>query len=117
MMRASSGRPGETRSFPEREAESILAPRIKGASVEKSPERPVLTVAQVYALADAVGPRYRALILLACFAACAGENWPSSSGATSTPHTGPCVWHASFVKCQGSSHSSPRPSPTLASGL
>ena len=41
--------------------------RIKGASVEKSPERPVLTIGQVYALADAIGPRYRALILLACF--------------------------------------------------
>jgi integrase len=27
----------------------------------------VLTVAEVYALADAVGPRYRALVLLACF--------------------------------------------------
>src|SRR6202044_3002661 len=32
-----------------------------------SPERPVLSVAQVYALADAVGSRYRALILLAAF--------------------------------------------------
>jgi integrase len=41
--------------------------RLKGASAEKSPERPVLTVAEVYALADAVGPRYRALVLLACF--------------------------------------------------
>lgn len=35
--------------------------RIKGA------ERPILSVAQVYALADAVGLRYRALILLAAF--------------------------------------------------
>ena len=42
--------------------------RIKGAGIEHWPERPVLTVAQVYALADAVGPRYRALILLATFA-------------------------------------------------
>ena len=41
--------------------------RLKGASAEKSPERPVLSVAQVYALAEAVGPRYRALVLLACF--------------------------------------------------
>ena len=41
--------------------------RIKGAGREHSPERPVLTVAQVYALADAVGLRYRALILLAAF--------------------------------------------------
>jgi integrase len=41
--------------------------RIKGAGSEDSPERPVLSVSQVYALADAVGPRYRALILLAAF--------------------------------------------------
>jgi integrase len=41
--------------------------RIKGADREDSPERPVLSVEQVYALADAVGLRYRALILLAAF--------------------------------------------------
>jgi integrase len=41
--------------------------RIKGAGNEHSPERPVLTVTQVYALADAVGLRYRTLILLAAF--------------------------------------------------
>src|SRR6202034_2866493 len=41
--------------------------RVKGADREDSPERPVLSVAQVYALADAVGLRYRALILLAAF--------------------------------------------------
>jgi integrase len=41
--------------------------RIKGADRENSPERPVLTVGQVYALADAVGLRYRPLILLAAF--------------------------------------------------
>jgi integrase len=38
-----------------------------GPSDEHSPERPVLSVTQVYALADAVGVRYRALILLAAF--------------------------------------------------
>jgi Phage integrase, N-terminal SAM-like domain len=36
--------------------------RIKGAGQEKSPERPVLTVPQVYALADAADERYRALV-------------------------------------------------------
>jgi integrase len=41
--------------------------RIKGAGQELSPERPVLTVAQVYAVADAVDQRYRALVLLAVF--------------------------------------------------
>jgi len=42
--------------------------RIKGAGDEHSPERPVLTVAQVYVLADSAGNRYRALVLLATFA-------------------------------------------------
>jgi integrase len=41
--------------------------RIKGAGQEKSPERPVLTVSQVYALADTIDERYRALLLLAVF--------------------------------------------------
>lgn len=41
--------------------------RIKGAGQEKSPERPVLTFPQVYALADAVPDRYRALVLLTVF--------------------------------------------------
>jgi integrase len=42
--------------------------RIDGAGQEHSPERPVLTVAQVFALADAfTDRRYRLLILLAVF--------------------------------------------------
>ena len=41
--------------------------RVKGAGTEQSPERPLLTIGQVYTLADATGPRYRAMILLACF--------------------------------------------------
>jgi integrase len=41
--------------------------RVKGASQEASPERPVLTIAQVYQLASAVDQRYRMLILLAAF--------------------------------------------------
>jgi len=42
--------------------------RIRGAAADKSLERPVLTVRHVYALADAIEPHYRALILLAVFA-------------------------------------------------
>jgi integrase len=41
--------------------------RIKGAGQERSPERPVLTVPEVYALADAISARYHALVLLAVF--------------------------------------------------
>jgi integrase len=41
--------------------------QIKGADKESSPERPVLSVPEVYQLADAIAPRYRALVLLATF--------------------------------------------------
>jgi integrase len=41
--------------------------RIRGAGQDKSPERPVLSVPQVFALADTISQRYRALILLAVF--------------------------------------------------
>jgi integrase len=42
--------------------------RIKGAGEEKSPERPVLTLSQVFVLADAFADRrYRLLVLLAVF--------------------------------------------------
>jgi integrase len=40
---------------------------IRGAGVERSPERPTASVAQVYELADAIEPRYRLMILLATF--------------------------------------------------
>ncbi len=40
---------------------------IKGAGAERTAERPVATVEQVWALADATPPRYRCLILLAGF--------------------------------------------------
>jgi integrase len=41
--------------------------RIKGASNDHSPERPVLEIDQVFVAADAVPERYRALVLLATF--------------------------------------------------
>lgn len=41
--------------------------RLKGAGQERSPERPLLTLREIFALADAIGPRYRALVLLAAF--------------------------------------------------
>lgn len=40
---------------------------IKGAGVERAPERPVVTIAQVYELADAIEPRFRVMVLLAAF--------------------------------------------------
>ena len=41
--------------------------RIKGAGVELTPERPVVGLAEVLALAAAMPPRYRVLVLLAVF--------------------------------------------------
>ena len=72
--------------------------RIKGAGQEKSAERPTLTIAQVYALADAVGQRYRALILLAMFLACAGASWPRCVGAMSTWRRAPSGWSGSSAR-------------------
>ncbi len=51
--------------------EDELIPRnpcvVKGASTERTPERPVATIEQVYAIADAIGPSTRALVLSATF--------------------------------------------------
>ncbi|MFJ8271688.1 tyrosine-type recombinase/integrase [Streptomyces sp. NPDC094154] len=41
--------------------------QIKGASTVHTPERPTATVQEVYDLADAIQPRYRALVLMAGF--------------------------------------------------
>jgi integrase len=41
--------------------------QVKGAGAERSPERPIATVAEVHALADAIAPRFRAAVLLAAF--------------------------------------------------
>ena len=40
---------------------------LKGAGVERSPERPVATPSQVWALAEAIEPRFRAVVLVAAF--------------------------------------------------
>ncbi|MGH9178462.1 MAG: hypothetical protein ACRD0N_07900 [Acidimicrobiales bacterium] len=42
----------------------------KGAGVERSPEMRVVTPEQVAAIADAIEPRYRALVLTAAYAGC-----------------------------------------------
>ncbi len=41
--------------------------QVKGAGAEGSPERPVITVLQVQALADVIAPRFRAAVLLASY--------------------------------------------------
>ena len=40
---------------------------VKGADQERAPEMRFATVVQVAALADAIGPRYRALVLVAAY--------------------------------------------------
>lgn len=42
--------------------------RIRGAGREEADERPVATVAQVFALADVIGLRWRLMVLLGAFA-------------------------------------------------
>jgi len=41
--------------------------KVEHGGVERSPERPALTRDEVWALADAIAPRYRALVLVAAF--------------------------------------------------
>jgi integrase len=41
--------------------------QIPGAGQEKSPERPIATIEQVFTIANAMPARYRLLVLLACF--------------------------------------------------
>jgi integrase len=41
--------------------------RIKSAGVDNTPERPTVTVEQVYEIAGSITPRYRGLVLLAAF--------------------------------------------------
>ncbi len=41
--------------------------RVRGAGADRSPERPIASVAEVYALADAIAPRFRTAVLLASF--------------------------------------------------
>lgn len=42
--------------------------KVKGAGIEHSPERPIATIEEVFAIADAMSARYRALVLVGAFA-------------------------------------------------
>src|SRR5262245_14292798 len=74
--------------------------RIKGASLEDSPEHPVLTAHEVLYPAAAIDPRYQALVLLAVFAPLRPGNWQRFGAKTSTsvrapsrcPHTDGAIW-------------------------
>jgi integrase len=61
--------------------------QIKGAAVERSPERPTLSVPEVYALADAMPERFRLLVLLATFCSLRwGELAALTRGAVDEEH-------------------------------
>jgi hypothetical protein len=87
--------------------------RIKGAGQERSPERPVLAVPQVYALADAVGDRYRALVLLAVFGSLRWVSWPRCAGLISTSRRVPSGFPGSSASNAAAGLRSGRPSRTL----
>lgn len=53
--------------------------RVKGAGQHRTPERPVATVPQVFALADAMPVRFRALILSATFTGLLGRTHRSAA--------------------------------------
>ena len=87
-------------------ADGLLAQNpcaIRGTSVERSPERPVVTVGQVNALAEAIEGRYRAMVLLGAFCGLRLGELLALRRAGSTSCPGPC-----------GSRSSARSSPTAA---
>lgn len=63
--------------------------QIKGASVERSPERPTLTIPQVFAIANGMPPRYRLLVLLATFCS---MRWGELAAVTRTDLDGVGGW-------------------------
>jgi hypothetical protein len=61
--------------------------RIKGAGREKAAERRTATVAQVDALAEAVGMRWRLMAYLGAYGPMRPESWPASAPETSASTT------------------------------
>jgi integrase len=57
---------------------------VKGAGQERAPEMRFATVAQVAALADAIDPRYRALILVAAYGGLRWASWSACASSGST---------------------------------
>ena len=53
-----------------------------GGGQDKAEERPTATLEQVFAIAEAIQPRYRLFVLLAAFA----QGWPSLAAATLTAY-------------------------------
>jgi len=90
--------------------------RIKGAGQEKSPERPVLTVPEVYALADAVPIGTAPWCCSPFSAACPGASWPRCAGPTSTSRHVPSGYPGSSASNAAAGSRSGRPSRTPVTG-
>jgi hypothetical protein len=58
--------------------------RIEGAGKEESSERAIVSVPIVFAIADALRVRYRAMALLATFTSMRWASWWAPAGRTST---------------------------------
>jgi Phage integrase, N-terminal SAM-like domain len=89
--------------------------RIRGAGVEHSKERPIATIEQVYALADAIDPMYRVLVLTATFTSLASVSCARSRASISTCSTRPCTSPASSRSSKTAASCSLRPRPQPAS--
>jgi hypothetical protein len=57
---------------------------VKGAGQERASEMRFVTVAQVAALADAIDPRYRALVLVAAYGGLRWGSWSACASSAST---------------------------------
>jgi hypothetical protein len=86
---------------------------IKSGGSESSPERAVLTVAQVFAFADAIALRYRALVLLATFTSLRWGNYARSASQTLTWRRGQSASNAPSLNSRTGRWHSGRPSPML----
>ncbi|WP_025620733.1 hypothetical protein [Salinispora cortesiana] len=64
--------------------------RVVGADQEKAAERPALTVPQIFALAEQMPERFRALILVTTFRCLRGARWSPCNAATSTCRPARC---------------------------
>ena len=89
--------------------------RIDGAGQEHSPERPVLSIAQVFALADAFNDRrYRLLILLAVFCSLRWGDSPRFPATALTPTQASSLSGCRWSSCPVARSSPARPSRPLA---
>jgi hypothetical protein len=85
---------------------------IRGAAAEPAPEMRFATVAEVAALADAIPPRFRALVLVAAYAGLRWGSWPACGSSGWTSCTAGSPWpSSSWRSAAGLPSGRPRPAP------